>query len=39
MAYSTAIYSILHSFSKQNINIIVKDLEIIILAIELFISI
>jgi hypothetical protein len=39
MAYSTAIYSILHGFKEQNIDIIVKDLETVILAIKPFISI
>ena len=39
MAYNTAIYSILYGFGKQNINIIVKDLKTVMLAIELSISI
>ena len=39
MAYSTAIYSILYGFREQNINITIKDLETVMLAIELFISI
>ena len=39
MAHSTAIYSILYGFKEQNINITVKDLETVILAIELSISI
>ena len=32
-------YSILYGFGEQNVNIIVKDLKTVILAIELFISI
>ena len=38
-AYNIAIYSTLHGFSEQNINIIVKDLKTVMLAIEPSISI
>ena len=34
MAYNTAVYSILHGFGEQNIDVTVKDLETVILAIE-----
>ena len=38
-AHNTAIYSTLHSFREQNINITVKNLETVILATEPSISI
>ena len=39
MAYSTAVYSILHGFGEQNVDVTVKDSETVMLATEPSISI